>query len=204
MISERGGDAFPIAADFLGPGSITQLFAALDRELTSRTASREFDILVNNAAVAPRALIEGVTEADFDRVVQVNLKAPFLIIQAASSRLREGGRIINVSSIATRRAYPEFAAYASAKAGLEALTLLLAAHFGPSGISVNAVLAGATATKMTPRASDPELGAELARTIALRRVGQAQDIADVIAFLASDDARWITGERILVSGGQLL
>jgi 3-oxoacyl-[acyl-carrier protein] reductase len=204
MIVGHGGAAFTVGADFSRSGGVDELFAALDRELASRTASREFDILVNNAAVASRAVIEDVTEADFDRMIQVNLKAPFLIIRAASNRLREGARIINVSSIATRRAYPELAAYATSKAGLEVLTVLLAEHFGPRGIYVNAVLAGATATAMNPRASNPELADALIRTIALRRVGQAHDIASVIAFLASDDAGWITGECIFVSGGQRL
>ena len=134
----------------------------------------------------------------------MNFKAPFLVIQQASSRLRAGGSIINVSSMATRAAFPELAAYAPSKAGLEALTLLLAAHFGPRGIRVNAVLPGATATEMNPRACDPGSSAKIASGNALRRVGQPEDIADAIAFLASDAARWITGERIQVSGGQRL
>ena len=102
----------------------------------------------------------------------------------------------------TRVAYPEMAAYAPAKAGLEALTLLLAAHFGPRGITVNAVLPGATATEMNPGALDPIRSLDIAKSIALGRVGQPADIADVILFLASDAARWVTGQRIDTSGGQ--
>jgi len=102
----------------------------------------------------------------------------------------------------TRVAYPEMAAYSPAKAGLEALTLLLAAHFGPRGITVNAVLPGATATDMNPGAQDPVRSQQLAQTIALKRVGQPEDIADVIAFLVSADGRWVTGQRIDTSGGQ--
>jgi 3-oxoacyl-[acyl-carrier protein] reductase len=204
LVTANGGDAFTVGADFCRTGSIAELFATLDRELIRRTGSREFDILVNNAGLGPRALIEEVTESELDRTITVNLKAPFLIIQTASERLRVGGRIINVSSIATRGGFPELAAYAPTKAGLEALTLLLAPHFGPRGITVNAVLPGATATDMNPRVADPQVAADLTRTIALRRMGHADDIADAIAFLASDDARWITGERIAVSGGQRL
>jgi NAD(P)-dependent dehydrogenase (short-subunit alcohol dehydrogenase family) len=116
--------------------------------------------------------------------------------------LRDGGRIVNVSSMGTRVAYPEMAAYSPAKAGLEALTLLLAPHFGPRGITVNAVLPGATATDMNPAAQDPVRSQQLAQTIALKRVGQPEDIADIIAFLVSDAGRWVTGQRIDASGGQ--
>jgi NAD(P)-dependent dehydrogenase (short-subunit alcohol dehydrogenase family) len=94
------------------------------------------------------------------------------------------------------------ASYAPAKAGLEALTLLLAAHLGPRGITVNAVLPGATATDFHPGAQDPVASREIAKSIALGRVGQAADIADVIAFLASPQGRWVTGQKIDASGGQ--
>ena len=145
-----------------------------------------------------------VSEEEFDRTLQVDLKSPFFLIQQASPRLRDGGRIVNVSSMGTRAAYPEMASYAPAKAGLEALTLLLAAHFGPRGITVNAVLPGATATDMNPGASDPERAAQIAQTIALRRVGQPGDVADVIVFLASDAGRWVTAQCVDASGGQRL
>jgi NAD(P)-dependent dehydrogenase (short-subunit alcohol dehydrogenase family) len=202
LIEARGGAAFPIQADLRRSPAIRQLFEKLDSELTRRIGTSIVNILVNNAGVGPRAIIEEVSEADLDLVLQINLKAPFLIIQLASSRLRAGSRIINVGSIASRGAFPELAAYAPTKAGLEALTLLLAAHFGPRGITVNAVLPGATETEMNPRTTDPQASQLIADTIALRRVGQPEDVADVIAFLASDGARWITGERIQVSGGQ--
>jgi NAD(P)-dependent dehydrogenase (short-subunit alcohol dehydrogenase family) len=116
--------------------------------------------------------------------------------------MRDHGRIVNVSSMGTRAAFPEMAAYAPAKAGLEALTMLLAAHLGPRGITVNAVLPGATATDMHPGAQDPVISRQIAQSIALRRVGQPEDIADVIAFLASDAGRWVTAQKIDTSGGQ--
>jgi NAD(P)-dependent dehydrogenase (short-subunit alcohol dehydrogenase family) len=203
-IALQGGAAFAVQAELKQSQSIAALFEALDREFVRLTDSRELDILVNNAGLAPRAAIEMVHEAELDAVLQVNLKAPFLILQHASPRLRAGASVINVSSMATHHAFPELAAYAASKAGLEALTLLLAAHWGPRGIRANAVLPGATATDMNPRLADPALREQLATGIALRRVGEARDVADVIAFLASDEARWITGERIEVSGGQRL
>jgi len=162
------------------------------------------DILVNNAGIGPRALIEDVTEDELDAILQINLKAPFCVIQRASSRLRRGGRIINVSSMATRSAFPELVAYAAAKAGLESLTLSLAQHFGPRGITVNAVRPGATTTEMNPAFADPTAAQRVTATIALGRIGAPADIASIIAFLASDDGRWITGECIDVSGGQRL
>ncbi|WP_261171173.1 SDR family oxidoreductase, partial [Bordetella pertussis] len=109
-----------------------------------------------------------------------------------------------VSSMGTRAAYPEMSVYAPAKAGLEALTLLLASDLGARGITVNAVLPGATATDMNTRARDPAMADALARDIALGRVGQPEDIADIVAFLASDQARWITGQRLDATGGQRL
>jgi NAD(P)-dependent dehydrogenase (short-subunit alcohol dehydrogenase family) len=203
-IIDARGLAFAVAADLRLPSSAEALFAALDAELVARTGTNALDVLVNNAGVGPRALIENVGEADLDHIILVNLKAAFLLIRAASSRLRRDGRITSVSSMATRRAFPELAAYAAAKAGLESLTLSLAQHFGPRGITVNAVLPGATATEMHPAFTDPEIATRIAGSIALGRMGKPNDIAEVIAFLASDAGRWITGQRIEVSGGQRL
>ena len=201
-IESGGGSAFAVQSDFSDPKAPRAFYERLDPELEARFGSNRFDILVNNAGAGTRAVIEDVTEEAFDETLQVDLKAPFFLIKYASSRLRDGGRIVNVSSMGTRVAYPEMVAYSPAKAGLEALTLMLAPHFGPRGITVNAVLPGATATDMNPGATDPVRSREIAQTIALRRVGQPEDIADIIAFLVSDAGRWITGQRIDASGGQ--
>lgn len=204
QIEADGGGALAITADLARSGAPEYLFAALDAGLQERLCDTRFDILVNNAGIGKRATIENTIEADFDRIVQVNLKAPFFIIQRALSRLRDGGRVINISSMATRAAYPDMAAYAPSKAAIEALTLLLAVQLGSRGITVNAVLPGATATDMNPGAIDPQSSQALAATIALRRVGQPADIAEVVAFLASDAARWVTAQCIEASGGQRL
>lgn len=201
-IAAAGGKAFAVAADLGHPAGADRLFAALDAGLRQRTGAAAFDILVNNAGKSLRAPIEEVTEEQLDQLLQVDLKSPFFIIKHASPRLRDGGRIINISSMSTRAAYPQLAAYAAAKAGLEALSLSLAAHFGPRGITVNAVLPGATVTDMNAGARDPATRRQVAGTIALGRVGEPEDIADIIAFLASDRGRWITGQRIDASGGQ--
>ena len=202
QIEANGGSGFPVQADFSDPAAPRHFYEVLDPELQQRFGSNRFDILVNNAGAGTRAVIEDVSEANLDETLQVDLKSPFFLIKYASARIRDGGRIVNVSSMGTRVAYPEMAAYSPAKAGLEALTLLLAAHLGPRGITVNVVLPGATATDMNPGAQDPQRSQQLAQTIALRRVGQPEDIADVIAFLVSDAGRWVTGQRIDASGGQ--
>ena len=201
-IVAAGHAAFAVGADLLRPSAAEDLFEALDAELVARTGARDLDVLVNNAGIGPRAPIEEVSTRVLDAVVQINLKAPFLLIQQASPRLRRGGRIINVSSMATQHAFPELAAYVAAKGGLEALTLALAQHFGPRGITVNAVLPGATATDISPANTDPAIAKRVAASTALGRLGEPDDVADVIAFLASDEARWITAQRIEVSGGQ--
>ena len=169
-----GGAAFAIKADLSERGGAQVLAGAFTSELTKRYGSPGFDILVNNAGVSMRAPIEAVTEESFDRLLQVNLKSPFFLIQALLPQLREGGRIINLSSMGTRAAYPTMAAYAPAKAGLEALTRLLAVHLGGRHITVNSVMPGATATDMNAPARDPVASRAVADTIALGRVGPAR------------------------------
>lgn len=204
QIEAAGGQALTVAADLRSSAGPEQLFDALDPALQVRLGAHRLDILVNNAGVGLRATLEDTTPADLEHLLQVNFKAPFFIIQRALPRLRDGGRIINVSSMGTRAAYPTMAGYAPSKAALEALTLLLAEQLGPRGITVNAVMPGATATDMNPAASHPVSAKAIAATTALRRVGQPDDIADVVAFLASDAARWVTAQRIDASGGQRL
>jgi NAD(P)-dependent dehydrogenase (short-subunit alcohol dehydrogenase family) len=180
------------------------LTKGLSAELTDRYGSPAFDILVNNAGVGKRAVIEDISEDDFDLVLQTNLKSPFFLIKALIPHLRDGGRIINISSMGTRSAYPTMAAYAPAKAGLEALSRLLALHLGDRRITVNSVMPGATATNMNVVARDPLASRAIAETIALGRVGQPDDIAKVVAFLASDEGGRVTGQQIDASGGQRL
>lgn len=203
-IASAGGAAFAVQADLSDASGSTTLATALTIELSRRFGSTAFDILVNNAGVGKRATIEDVSEDDFDRILQVNLKSPFFLIKALLPHLRTGGRIVNISSMGTRAAYPAMAAYAPAKAGLEALTRLLAAQLGNRGITVNSVLPGATATDMNKAAADAVASRETASSIALGRVGQPDDIARVVTFLASQDGGWVTGQHIDASGGQRL
>ncbi len=203
-IVATGGKAFALQADLSLRGGASDLAGKFAAKLTERYQKAEFDILVNNAGVSRRATIDEVTEDDFELLLQTNLKSPFFLIKHLLPHLRDGGRIINISSMGTRAAYPAMAAYAPAKAGLEALSRLLAVHLGDRRITVNAVMPGATATDMNVSARDPVASQAVARTIALGRVGQPADIAKVVAFLASDDGAWVTGQSIDASGGQRL
>ena len=199
-----GGAGFTLQADLAsreGAGRLAESFAGALRE---RFGSPAFDILVNNAGLGGRVGFADVTEDVFDRMLQVNLKTPFFLIQRLAPHLRDGGRIVNISSMGARAAYAHMPVYAPTKAALDVLTRNLALEFGPRGITVNSVMPGATATDMNPAARDPAAAAETAKSVALGRVGQPEDIARVVAFLASDGGGWVTGQRIDASGGQRL
>lgn len=201
-IESHGGRAAAVQADLAQEDGAARLCERLDALLRNRLGCPDLDILVNNAGVIKREPIEAVTPAQFDLTLNVNLKAPFFLIQGLLPRLRDQGRIINVSSMGTRVAFPAMAAYAPAKAGLEALTRLLAVHLGPRGITVNTVSPGLTETGMNPQLAGSEAARQAIAGIALGRLGRPDDIADVIAFLAGEEARWVTAQCIEVSGGQ--
>ena len=203
-IESSGGAAAAVFADLQGDDGPTTLLQQTDALLTQRRGDTGLDILVNNAGVIRRESIESVTHAEFDRTLGVNLRAPFFLIQQSLGRLRDGGRIINISSMGARAAFPSMAAYAPAKAGIEALTRLLAVQLGPRGITVNAISPGLTDTAMNRVKLGTPAADQVIATIALGRIGQPADIADVVGFVASDDARWVTGQCIEVSGGQSL
>ncbi|WP_410653811.1 SDR family oxidoreductase [Amycolatopsis sp. cmx-4-54] len=160
------------------------------------------DILVNNAAAQPAGPIGTDTPESFDRLMAVNVKAPYFLIQRAP--LNDGGRIVNVSSVATRMANPAQTSFAMTKGALETMSRTLAHQLGPRGITVNVVAPGATRTADNGAIFTPELEAAIETLTAHGRLGTAEDIADVVAFLASDDARWVTGQVIEASGGLFL
>ncbi|MFF3350413.1 SDR family oxidoreductase [Streptomyces sp. NPDC002779] len=200
-IDADGGRAFPVHAELGVPGDADTLWAAFDAALAERDAPAGLDILVNNAGITvPRPLAQ-VTEADYDRVFAINTKAPFFIIQRGLDRLRDGGRIVNISSVATRVAFPAIVSYTMTKAALDYLTLSLAQELGPRGITVNAVAPGYTETEINPTLAVPEIRRRYSEASTFGRLGDPVDIADVVSFVASDDARWVTGQWIDASGG---
>ncbi|MER7371177.1 SDR family oxidoreductase [Streptomyces lanatus] len=206
-IRKNGGRAFPVGAELGVPGDVNAVFAAFDagvREQTGAAAEGAcpLDILVNNAGVSGSGPIGQATPEVFDRMIAVNAKAPFFLVQGALPRLRDGGRVINVSSLAARHAFPESMAYAMSKGALDTMTLCLAKELAGRGITVNSVRPGFIATDMNARRrTTPEARAALAARSAFGRIGEPSDVADVVAFLASDDSRWITGQCLDVSGG---
>ena len=204
-IEASGGHAFALRAEMGSVASIAVMLEQLDRELVARTGQDKFDILVNNAGVAPPGTIEQTTEEMFDEVIAVNLKGPFFLTQGALRRLRDGGRIINISSTASFRGRPSLAVYGPSKAALNQFNLTMAHHLGPRGITVNAIAPGVVDTDINAGyvAENPDLYAEVGKRLALGRVGKPRDLSSIVGFIASDEASWITGQVIYVDGGSL-
>ncbi|GFE20239.1 SDR family oxidoreductase [Streptomyces libani] len=204
-ITTAGGRAFIVGAELGVLGDAEALFAAFDTELAASGAEPGLDILVNNAALNFPGRIDQVTPEEFDRTIAVNIKAPFFLAQHGLRRMRDGGRIINISSAVTSTAHPSQIAYSISKGGMDTLTLALAKDLGARGITVNTIAPGWVETDVTAtRRATPEGRAALAAYSVFNRIGKPQDIADVAAFLASDDSRWITGQRFDVTGGSML
>lgn len=202
-IENDGGRAFAVQSELGAPGGVHELFLGLEQGLKERTGSAELNIVVNNAGVMGGAKPEDTTPEQFDRLVAVNAKAPFFIIQRALPNMPDGGRIINISSGLTKFANPDEIAYAMTKGAVEMLALHFAKHLGPRGITVNSVAPGITRNS-NPVFDIPEAVEQMAALSTFNRVGEPQDVADVVAFLASDAARWVTGAFIDASGGTLL
>lgn len=195
-IRERGGEAIAVRADMGQPEQIAQLF-----EQTTERFGR-LDVLVNNAGAYDAQRLERSDEAHYAALFDVNVRGVLLASREAARRFGEtGGRIINISSGAARAAVPGGAVYAASKAAVEALTRCHAAELGPRGITVNAVAPGFTESDMLDVALPAEARDGMIALTALGRLGRPEDIADVVAFLTSDDARWITGEIVGASGG---
>jgi 3-oxoacyl-[acyl-carrier protein] reductase len=200
-IEDAGAAAIALPARFEDPGAVETLFAELDRELTARTGGPGFDILVNNAGAGGPGTLETETAATFDHSIAVNLRAPFFVTQAAAGRLRDGGRVINISSVYSTRPSAQAAAYSIAKAGLNTLTELAATTLGPRGITVNAVAPGWTATDANADARrDPALGARVAAFTAAGRMAEPSDVAGVVALFAAPEGAWLTAQYVDAHG----
>ncbi|MFJ3397650.1 SDR family oxidoreductase [Streptomyces microflavus] len=202
-IEKDGGRAFAVQAELGVPGGVHELFLGLEEGLKERTGSTELNILVNNAGVMGGVAAEDTTPEQFDRIFAVNAKAPFFIIQRALTNIPDGGRIVNISSGLTRFANPDEIAYAMSKGAVEMLALHFAKLLGPRNITINSVAPGITRNS-NPVFDIPEAVTAMAGLSTFNRVGEPEDVADVIAFLVSDDARWVTGSFVDASGGTLL
>ncbi|MCC5639164.1 SDR family oxidoreductase [Nostoc sp. CHAB 5844] len=203
-ITSLGSKAIAIQADVSQVSSINAMFEKLDAELVSLTGESKFDVLVNNAGTAIAKPFGDWTEEDFDRQFDLNVKGLFFITQSAIPRLRENGRIINLGTGLTRfsLSYPIYGVYAASKGAVNVLTQYLAAALGERGITVNTIAPGAIDTDLNAGWLRSEEGQQQTMAIsAIKRIGMPDDIADVVSFLASEDSRWVTGQRIEASGG---
>jgi NAD(P)-dependent dehydrogenase (short-subunit alcohol dehydrogenase family)/2-polyprenyl-6-methoxyphenol hydroxylase-like FAD-dependent oxidoreductase len=202
-IEKDGGRAFTVQAELGVRGDVHQLFLGLEEGLRERTGEARLDILVNNAGVMGGLAPEDTTPEAFDHIFAVNARAPFFLIQRSLRIMRDGGRIINISSGLTRVANPQEIAYAMSKGAVEQLAHHFAKLLGLRGITVNSVAPGITRND-NPVFGIPEVVEQMAALSAFGRVGEPEDVADVVAFLASDASRWITGAFVDATGGTLL
>ncbi|MET9956837.1 SDR family oxidoreductase [Streptomyces sp. NPDC006339] len=204
LIEKEGGSAFTVRAELGVPGDVHELFLGLERGLKERTGDTRLDILVNNAAVTSTGSApEDLTPEEFDHYFAVNAKAPYFIVQRALGQMPSGGRIVNLTTGVTRTSVPDQVAYAMTKGAIEQLTFQLARILAPRGITINSVAPGIT-NNGGPIFDNPQAVEAMAKFSAFNRVGEAGDVADVITFLTTDEARWITGAFIDATGGTLL
>ncbi|WP_059007278.1 glucose 1-dehydrogenase [Streptomyces specialis] len=195
-VARAGGTAHAVAADFTGPGAAEQLMRRADELLGG------LDILVNNAALTftPTRIAE-TDEEQYDAMMAANARAAFLTTRHAARHMRDGGRIIGISSLNTVRHAPGVGPYAASKGALEQLCAVAAVELGERGITVNVVSPGATDTDLLRGANTAESLARVPALTPLGRLGEPADVADVVAFLASPDARWVTGQNLRATGG---
>jgi 3-oxoacyl-[acyl-carrier protein] reductase len=206
-LHSKGGRADAIGADLLAPDGAT----LLAKQVRSILVGERLDVLVLNAGITKAARIADYTVEDFDNLFAINVRSPFFLVQQLLPVLVEGSNIIAISSAQARTVAgkpdlenPSTLAYASTKGAIEILVKNWAAILGPRGIRVNAVAPGVIDTDMS-NFTKTEAGREVALGMqALKRIGKPEDVADVVAFLASDAARWITGASIPVDGGSKL
>ncbi|MFI1586095.1 SDR family oxidoreductase [Embleya sp. NPDC020630] len=192
-VEELGGRALAVRANAAVPRELGALIDAAEQHLGG------LDVLVHNAAGFVRGPLADAADEDYEHVFDLNARATFLALRTAGRRMRDGGRIVYVSSVATRLSPPGEALYAAAKAAGEQLVRGFAREMGHRGITVNSVLPGPTDTDGFAAAGAPT-DVLVART-PLGRLGRPEDIANVVAFLASPDAAWITGQSLTVDGG---
>lgn len=205
-IEALGRKAVAVQLDVTDIASLPQFSEQVRAALTSTWGKSNFDHLINNAGQGDMASIADTTEAQFDALFDTHVKGVFFLTQALLPLLADGGRIVNFSSGLTRVSFAGFSAYAAAKGAVETLTLYMAKEFASRGITANSVAPGAIETDFLGGAvrDMPDLNKQFAGMTALGRVGVPDDIGPMVASLLGPDNRWVTGQRIEVSGGQTI
>ena len=196
-IEAAGGRALSAQADVADPAAVQRLFDAAE------TAFGGVDVLVNAAGVMQLATIAASDDALFDRTIAINLKGSFNTMREAAKRLRNGGRVINFSTSVVGLNMPTYAVYVATKAAVEALTHVMSKEMRGRQITVNAVAPGPTATELFLKGKSPEQIDQLAKMPPLERLGQPEDIANVVAFLAGPDGGWVNGQVLRANGGMV-
>ncbi|MBY3037288.1 SDR family oxidoreductase [Rhizobium laguerreae] len=194
-IAAAGGEAITAQADISDPAAVAAMFDTAERSFGG------IDVAVNNAGIMRLAPIVEFADDTFDQTIAINLKGTFNVAREAGKRLREGGRIINLSSSVIGMRLPSYGVYIATKAAVEGLTQVLAQEMRGRGITVNAVAPGPTATDLFLDGKSPELIERMAKMNPLERLGQPEDIARVVSFLAGSEGAWVNGQTLRANGG---
>lgn len=194
-IIEAGGEAVAIQADVSKVADIERLFA------DSIDQFGQIDILINNAGVILYKLLNDVTEEDFDRLFDINVKGTYFACQQAMKHMANGGRIVNFSTSVVGAMLPTYSTYAATKGAVEQITRQLAKEFGSKNITINTIAPGPVNTELFSADKTEEQIAALAKMNSFGRIGEPEDIANVISFLVSNESGWVTGQTLRVNGG---
>ncbi|MBP6059116.1 MAG: SDR family oxidoreductase [Nitrosomonas sp.] len=194
-IADAGGECKVVQADVSNPVAVRKLFAVACEHFN------HIDILINNAGVLLFKEITDIQDDEFDHIVDVNFKSVFYTLREAATKLSDHGRVVNISSTVTRLMLPKYGAYAATKAAVEQLTRIFAREVGKRGITANTVSPGPIDTELFRTGKTAADIERMAAMAALGRIGEVDDIAQVVLFLVSDEARWVTGQDIGVNGG---
>lgn len=194
-IEKAGGRALAFQADISDPEAVRRMFDAAE------AAYGGVDVLVNNAGVMELAPLAQVDDAAFDQTIAINLKGTFNGLREAANRLRDGGRIVNLSTSVVGLYQPGYGVYAASKAAVEALTHILAKELGARGVTVNAVAPGPVATELFFEGKDEATLDRIKKMNPLGRLGEVGDIASVVSLLVGPDAGWINGQIVRANGG---
>ena len=202
-IEALGRKAAALRLDMANIKAIDPFVQEVSATLQSKWNTSTFDCLINNAGIGGGTSIDKVTEEMFDEFLNVHFKGVYFLTQKCLPLINDNGRVINISTGTTRFTNPGYSVYASMKGAVEVLTKYMAREFGPRGITVNIVAPGPIVTDFNNATirNNPQLQERLSALSPLNRVGEAEDIGPVVAFLCTDEARWVNGQRIEVSGG---